>query len=391
MFRKIKGASIFDGQKFLPENIVLVTGKDGVVAEIRNTWENEKDIEDFPGIICPGFVNAHCHIELSHLYNKIPQHTGLVNFVQQVISLRNVDEEEKQAAMQKADLAMYNEGIVAVGDICNTADSIPLKQNSSTWWKNFVELSGFVDAGAEGRMEAGKQILQFFDDGLPQFPATLTPHAPYSVGKKLFSLLNTETQHKIISIHNQESGAENELYKTGSGDFLNLYKNLGIDISNFSAPGKNSFQFWVNEFTENQKIISVHNSFTNEEDLEILDEALKKRISFCLCPNANLYIENKLPLVKLFRKTNQHICLGTDSLASNTTLSIVEEMKTISINFQDIPLEEILRWATLNGAESLGIAEQFGSFSPGKKPGIVCLKNSDNNHLTAEAFAERIL
>ena len=378
MNRKIKADNIFTGREFTGPGHVLVLDELGRIVEIAADAAAGGEAEIYPGIICPGFVNAHCHIELSHLKNKIPQHTGLVDFVQDVMKQRPATSKEKEGAMEQAAEELYNSGTVAVGDICNTTDSILLKQGSKLYWHNFIEVSGFVNAGAEKRFEDGIDILKDFkaieSTDQPINRSALSPHAPYSVSKKLFELINEATDNKIISIHNQEAEAENELYKNKSGEFLKLYENFGIDISSFCPTGKSSFQSWLPYFTKGQKIISVHNTFTKTEDLQPSTFNLQpSTLFFCLCPNANLFIENALPPVELLVKNNCKIVLGTDSYASNTALNIYEEIKMIQQYFPLIPLANVLQWATLNGAMALGIDAEYGSFEKGKRPGVVLI------------------
>ncbi len=374
LYRKIKGTDIFDGHSFTGPDHVLVTDRRGVIEAIIPTSEAGEDVEILDGIICPGFVNAHCHIELSHLKNKITQHTGLVDFVQQVMQQRAATIEEKQEAMQQAEEELYSGGTVAVGDICNTVDSVFLKTKSKLHWHNFIEVSGFINAGAQKRFDDGKEVLKMFNLELSTFNNILSPHAPYSVSQKLFELLNDATKGETITIHNQEAAAEDELYKNKSGDFLQLYHNLGLDISEFNNTGKSSLQSWLPYFSAGQKLISVHNTFTKEEDILFAKERDDAAVNFCLCPNANLFIENTLPPVEMLMRHDCNIILGTDSYASNTHLSIFEEVKTIQINFPGISLQTILQWATFNGARALGIENKYGSFEKGKKPGVVLIK-----------------
>lgn len=349
---------------------VLITDADGTIEAIVPIADAGDDIQYFNNILCPGFVNAHCHIELSHLKGKIPERTGLVDFVQQVMKQRTVAEDEKARAMQKAEKEMYDSGIVAVGDICNTSDSCVLKSQSKIRWHNFIEVSGFVDASADKRFAAIKDIHH-------QFPAgnsTLSPHAPYSVSQKLFELINSHTQSKIISIHNQEAQAENELYQNKTGDFLNLYKNLGIDIAGFTPTNKTSLQSWLPYFNRQQSIIAVHNTFASDEDIQFV-KMQNNEAYFCLCTNANLYIENALPPIDLLLKSKCNIVLGTDSLASNHTLNMMDEINVLQKYYPQISFETMLQWATLNGAKALGMDDQLGSFEKGKKPGVVLIKN----------------
>ena len=371
--RKIKGTKIFNGNNFEESNNVLVVTDDGTVITLINEYEAGENVETYVGIICPGFINAHCHIELSHLKNKIPQHTGLVNFVQQVMVGRTATEQEKEDAMLLAETELINSGTVAVGDICNTADSISLKNNSTIYWHNFIEVSGFVDAAASQRFEAAYLISKEFEYST-QKKQIIVPHAPYSVSKTLFKILNEKSQNAVISIHNQECEAEDALYFLKEGGFLELYKNFGINLESFAATGKTSLQSWLPYFNKNQKIISVHNTFISEEDLIFAQHFYnKEKLVFCLCPNANLYIENKLPPLELLMAQNCNIVLGTDSYASNRTLNMFEEIKTISLHFPTIALETILKWATINGAKALEIDNVFGSFEKGKKPGVVLI------------------
>ncbi|MBC7934639.1 MAG: amidohydrolase family protein [Rhizobacter sp.] len=374
MYRKYKPTAIFTGTALLPENRVLVCKNDGTVEAIINEPEAGDDVELLDGLLSPGFINAHCHIELSHFKGIIPEHTGLVNFVGQVMTRREEkNAEEKLAAMQAAQQELWESGTVAVGDICNTTDSFIIKQNSPLYWHNFIEVTGFVDAAAQKRLIDAEQILKQFlqTSSMVNGQASMVPHAPYSVSKALFQLLNDRTANQIITIHNQESTAEDELYKTKSGDFLAFYKNFGIDISSFEPTAKSGLQSWLPYFNNHQKIISVHNSFTSQADIDFA----QNKLSFCLCPNANLYIENVLPPVELLVQNDCNIILGTDSYASNHQLNMMAEIDTIQKNFPLIPLATILQWATLNGAKALGIEKDFGSFEKGKRPGLVLIKD----------------
>jgi aminodeoxyfutalosine deaminase len=373
-YRKIKGNNIFDGYRFVGKEKVLVTQADGTIEAIIDEKDAGENVQIFDGIICPGFVNAHCHIELSHLKNKIPQQTGLVNFILDILKLRSADDEIKQGAMRQAEEELYNSGTVAVGDICNTADSIFLKKDSKLHWHNFIEVSGFGEEIANKRFDDIKNVQQQFSN-IP-INNSLTPHAPYSVSSKLFQLINENSVGKTLSIHNQETFTENEFLQNKTGDFLRLYENLGIDISSFAPTNKSSLQSWLPQLHHAKKIISVHNSFTNEEDILFANNfSSTQEMYFCLCPNANLYIENTLPPVDMLIKNNCNIVLGTDSYASNTQLNIFEEIKTTQKNYSDISLEKILQWATLNGSKALGLDGFLGSFEKGKKAGVVLINN----------------
>ena len=395
LYRKFTADYIFNGHEILQAPAVLITDAAGTVVEIVNAEEAGEDVEVFTGLLTPGFVNAHCHLELSHLKGRVPEGTGLVNFVQQVMSSRAATAEVKQEAMLTAQGEMYEGGIVAVGDICNTPDSIAAKQRSKLLWHNFMEVSGFFDAVADIRLDEITKVYGQFKATKTLQKVSLSPHAPYSVSKKLFQLLNKETKGQIITIHNQECAAENDLYQHKTGGFLALYKNFGIDISAFEPSGKTSMQTWLPYFTNQQSIISVHNSFTDEEDVTFADKHLHnshQQLFYCLCVNANQYIEQKMPPVDLLRRSNCNIILGTDSYASNYQLNILEEIKTIQqqTNYA-VPLPELLQWATINGARALQFDKIIGSFEKGKRPGVVLIEGLHNLQTTLQSVARRLV
>ena len=390
MYRKFAADQIFNGYEWLRDSVIITT-PEGKVVELVKSSEAGDAIQHYEGLLCPGFINAHCHLELSHLKGAIPQHTGLVDFVQQVMGRRGATEALKLEAMLQAAEALYNSGTVAVGDICNTTGSIAVKTNSKLRWRNFIELSGFVEAGAGKRFNDGLLVKAAFDQSLPLMDNTVTPHAPYSVSRALFEMINAATAGKLISIHNQECAAEDELYLSKTGAFLNLYKNFGIDISSFTATGKTSLQSWGPYFDRQQTLLLVHDTFTGKEDMEWL-KANQTTAYYCICIKANQYIENRIPPFELLRNSGAQMVIGTDSYASNTHLNMLEEIKTIQQETAyGIPLQEILTWATLNGAKALDMQEQLGSFEKGKTPGIVLIDAVDGLKLTGDSAARRLI
>jgi cytosine/adenosine deaminase-related metal-dependent hydrolase len=400
LYRKFTANNIFTGDTLLPADHVLITSETGLIQDIVLLQEAGEDVEFFNGIISPGFINAHCHLELSHLKGLIPEQTGLVDFVFKIISERHFAEEEIVTAIEKAEQEMRQNGIVAVGDICNTAHTIPQKKKQQLHYHNFIEAAGFVPASASERFERANTVLAEYLSTINDQSSTVCPHAPYSVSPQLFQLINEHTANDIITIHNQETIAEEEFIKTKTGDFLKLYERLGTDISFFKPTGKSSLQSWWPYMNKNQSAILVHNVTTSAEDIDFVklstfnNPGRRQRESstfFCLCPNANLYITNSLPDVNMLINKGCTIVLGTDSLASNHQLNILEEIKTLQTNFPALPLETMLQWATINGAKALQMSNQLGSFEKGKQPGIVLIEGVENLQLNNNTSAKRVL
>jgi cytosine/adenosine deaminase-related metal-dependent hydrolase len=159
-----------------------------------------------------------------------------------------------------------------------------------------------------------------------------------------------------------------------------MYELMKIDNTHHVPTKKTSLQSYFNKLEKAQNVILVHNTFTKEKDLEYVKLQTtnhKPQTFICLCVNANKYIENVVPPIEMFRKNNCTIVLGTDSLASNWSLNILDEIKTIRKNFPSIPLEEILQWATSNGAKALQLDHELGGFEKGMKPGIVLINEQN--------------
>jgi aminodeoxyfutalosine deaminase len=376
--RKFSATQLFNGYQLL-NDAVLVTDENGTVEAVVPLSEAGDDILFFEGILSPGLINCHCHIELSHLKNVIPPYTGLIEFLCSVVTKRDFAPALVQQEIAKAEQEMYQNGIVAVGDICNTADAVTVKSGSKIRWQSFIEVLSFTDARATENMAHYTNVLQeHLQQLLPPHRSVLTPHAPYSISPKTFELLNEVTAGKIISIHNQEHPAEDELYKTGGGGYLRLFKIFGVDKSPFPVTGKSSLQTYLPHFTNGQSLFLIHNTYMSEEDVLFANDYARKNdlsLVYCLCPNANSYIENKMPPAELFVNNHCHIVLGTDSYSSNWQLSMVKEVAAIREHFPGIALNTVLQWATINGARALRWDDQLGSFEKGKTPGVVLLAN----------------
>ena len=148
-YRKFKADQLFDGHQFHGNHKVLITDESGKVQDIIPSSEAGDEVQSFTGILSPGLINCHCHLELSHLKNVIPPHTGLIEFLCSVVTKRGFDPGVIQQEIAKAEKEMYDNGIVAVGDIGNTADTAAIKSKSKIRWQNFVEVLGFTDEKAD--------------------------------------------------------------------------------------------------------------------------------------------------------------------------------------------------------------------------------------------------
>jgi len=355
---------------------VLEAEDDGTIISITDTGgrlEERGSLEFSNGIIIPGFVNCHSHLELSHLKNKISRGTGLAGFIRQIREIRHTPEDEIISSAITADREMYKNGVVACADICNTDLTFNLKKESKIDYVSLIEVFGIDPDRAEKRMnEAVRVAEQASDLSLRYY---IVPHSVYSVSLSLFEQLRRITSgNKITSLHFMESEDEMVFLGTHSGNIMDSYKASGLAPAVIQT-ARDHLSAVLDEITSSGNLILVHNTFVNKTDIPGLLQ--RKGLFWCLCPGSNIYIENRLPPAALLESEGCMVTIGTDSLASNSDLSIISELKTLQYHFPGLSLEEMIRWATINGAMALCIEDKYGKIEPGKRPGLLLLKDID--------------
>jgi cytosine/adenosine deaminase-related metal-dependent hydrolase len=347
----------------IKEGVLQVNDKGDVIAILeQRKLVPKRNLEVYNGILCPGFVNSHCHLELSHLKGISTKGKGIIDFISNIKQRNNYSKQQINVAIDLAEQQMIKNGIVGVGDVCNTNDTINQKIQNNLRYYNFIEVFGVsnntVDSIILNAIDLRRQFRELNQK------ATITPHAPYSVLPNLMRSItnNLDIKDDLISIHMNESKLENELFEQKKGAFKDWLQELNASDEIWVKRNK-PLDILIELATK--KILLVHNTFANEDEL--------KENYFCTCPKANLYIENTLPDYSLFDSTR--LCVGTDSLASNNSLSILDELKIIQDNSK-FDLNTLLQIASKNGAEILGFTD-LGSFSEGKNPGVNLIQNLD--------------
>lgn len=371
---------------------IITTENDGTIISIENTYGDLREtdsVEFYNGIIVPGFVNCHCHLELSHMKGAIKQESGLGGFIQQVRTTRENSNEMILEAACSADNEMYRNGISLCADICNTSVTFPVKAVSKIRYINLLEVFGIDPEKATRRMD---DINMLSDEarrsGNPYF---LVPHSVYSVSLPLLRLLkDASLKNKVTSIHFAETAAEKMLLEKQTGPLIESYKNAGILPARLEMAADHASAV-LNEITPSGNLILVHNTFAEKELTEKI--RIRKNLYWCLCPNSNKYIENSIPPVEMLMDENCELVAGTDSLASNTSLSILAELITLQESFPSLSITELIKWGTINGAKALGEDDRYGKIEPGKKPGLVLIQNADlvNMKLLKDSFTTRLI
>ena len=373
---------------------VVITDDYGTVQAIEPLEQHDAtSVLHLKGALVPGFVNTHCHLELSHMKGLVDTGTGLIPFIDSVVKYRDFPQEQIDEAIKAADQEMYDEGIVAVGDISNKKDTASVKASSKINYYTFVEMFDFMQSSmTEATIDQYRAVFEAHSD-TDGNKKCYVPHAPYTVSEGLYEWIRNENyQEDTVSIHNQETPDEQSLFIDKTGGFLKFYEGFGFSLDKFEATGSGSIHHAMKYMNAMMKTLFVHNTMTTADDIAAAHD-WNFRTYWSTCANANLYIENRLPDYQAFISQNAKMTIGTDSLTSNWQLSVLEEIKTIMKYKSYVPFETTLEWACKNGAEALGYEDLLGTIEVGKQPGLVHLDVSYNNEKVdvTNAKANRII
>ncbi len=372
--RKIAAPLAFIGGEIIKNVIVELDGEGKIISiekEVSNI-DSHSNTEYHNGMLVAGFVNCHCHLEYSYVKGMIPPGGGLPEFIRSIIEIKiaaKTPESTMISEAQKWDKVMASEGVVAVGDHNNNDYVYGVKEQSQICYKTFVEMYDFDGKSSDETFAIGmERVAEHKRRGLD---ASIVPHANYTMEQRLIGLTGGEKVSDkgikadgILSIHFKESVAmagENELSEV---------------VPNLSA--------------ERDSILLVHSIYASRDDIKTAKAKLGERMCVVVCPMSNLYIENNIADIDMMLEEGVNITIGTDSLSSNTTLSMLEEVKTLVA--RGYSLEQTLGWATQNGANALCIADWAGDLKEGLRPGVVLIDGIDfaSKSLTEASRAKRL-
>jgi len=368
--------------------------EDGTVTAVGVCEDVVSEKRFYDGAIVPGFVNAHCHVELSHLHGKFRKGTGMAGFIDQINELRDWAGPEVKTRLVKEWMdKMWADGVSAMADISNDDSSFPVKATHPMYTRTFLEVFGSEPEMCEGVMKDVTELKAVADKaGIDAAP---TPHSCYTMSPQLLSeSAAAGLADGYVSYHSQESQEEEDLLRTGSGAMYENRKRSGMSTP--PVTGESSLRYFLDRLAAvkpgpyDEHILLVHNVCLSQDDIDAAKKVMNN-VYWAICPLSNIFIHNALPPVSLMRKNGLDIMVGTDSLSSNDDLDIVKELVCLHENFPEVPMNELFVWASRNGARFLAKDDVLGSIAPGRKPGLVYVGSLDENGgLTRESRSERI-
>ena len=347
------------------------------------------------GALVPGFVNSHCHVELSYMWKLFRKGTGMAGFIDQINELRDTrTTAEKQDAIRHWMDEMWERGVSAMADISNCADSFEIKKESPMYTRTFLEVFGTESKDCETVMGNVLKLMKTAENfGLDAAP---TPHACYTMSPELLATSSREgLKSGFLSYHCEESEEEEEMLEKGSGPMWNSRKAAGMSVP--PVTGKSSLLYFLDCLEKvhpapfEEHVMLVHEVCMDQEGIDAVKRVMKHPF-IALCPLSNIFIHNALPPVPLMRRNGLKLTVGTDSLSSNDDYDMVKELYCLQKAFPEVGMNELFTWACRNGAEFLSKESELGSIEAGKAPGIAAVCGLDaEGRLTSGSYSLRIV
>ena len=302
-----------------------------------------------PGLVMPGLVNAHTHLELCGL--EQPGGEGLPHWVRGLMGQRRSQSPADQAAAIALGIASLEaSGTQSVGEVTNSRSTDLALGQSSLSGAVYHEILG-IDP--EDCVEAMAPVQGPAPTG---FHLQAVPHAPYSCSPELLVVaISSRTGPALPTLHLDEDPAERQFLRDGTGPWADVLDFLGRNRAAFEPPGCTPVQY-LERLGLLDKVALVHCTLTRGEDLDLLAE---RGTPVVLCPSSNLHITEMLPDVPGMLSRGIPLALGTDSTASGQSLDVMGEVRILAERFPQVPMEVWLQAATAGGGRVVGVPAEL--------------------------------
>jgi len=327
--------------------------------------------------VLPALVNAHTHLELSHLRDAVPPASAFLDWASGLIAVRRAQSNPRAPEILAAARAGIHEarasGTGLIGDVSNTLATVPLLLEAGMPARVFYELLGFGASDPVGRVRDARALVSATASGGSDLQIGLAPHAPYSVSPGLFSAIRDDLgahPADISSVHLSESPEEVEFIRRGTGGWRELLVALGAWTDEWRAPGVSPVMYLADLGFLDARVLVVHGVQCSVEDLSRL-RALGTTV--VACPRSNQYVGVGDPPLEAFYTTGVSVAFGTDSLASVADLNMFQELAAARRLAPGVSARTLIESATLLGARALGFGDEFGSIEAGKRGALIAV------------------
>jgi cytosine/adenosine deaminase-related metal-dependent hydrolase len=334
--------------------------------------------------ILPALVNAHTHLELSYLHERVPPGTSFVQWARTLMALRreypDPSAQEIVSHARDAIEMARRSGTGLLGDISNTLVTLPLLREAGMAAQVFHELLGFNVAEPDARVGAAVEAIDAIGAAHPDVRVALAAHAPYSVSPAMFRAIRAAVDAQAVpltSVHLGESPEEVEFLRHGTGAFRTLLQELDVWTPDWEPPGVSPVTYLSHLGFLGPDALVVHGVQFDGADLSHLT-ALGTILA--ACPRSNVHVGVGSPPLEAFFAMGVRVAFGTDSLASVPDLNLFSELREARRIAPRVPARRLLESATLTGARALGFGEEFGSVDVGKRAALIAVHVPEGVH-----------
>lgn len=362
----------------LADGAIVLDDRDTILAvgEARDVFVDSRHAllptERIHGVVLPGLVNAHVHVELSALRGRVEGGRGFVPWVKGLIAARAAVDELAAEGIEDAVRALRASGTVAVGEVTNGLGAVRALARARIGGVAFHEVFSIDEGRARARIAAMAEERTAL--GWPEsFGYAVAPHTLYTLGAEVVRdiVQSARTSGVVTSLHLAEHPGERRALEQGEGPVIEwLSAQLGIDAAALSWPRLAPIAAADALGALGPHVVLVHLTDARPDEIALVRDRGARVV---LCPRSNLHIESSLPPLLELRRERVPLALGTDSLASNASLDVLAEAKELGVRFPAVPANELVSMATLGGARALGMS-QLGTVGEGLRPGLVAVE-----------------
>jgi len=331
---------------------------------------NQSEIHDLGNVVLmPGLVNAHCHLDYTLFHRKLPKDVPFSEWILEIVRLKKrVTPAQYIKSIQTGAFQALRTGTTSMVNIESFPELIPRVKlpQIRMWWA--LEL---IDRNVGNDRTLLQEVIKVYSKTKnPLWTLALSPHAPYTATAKMFRMCAELSLKKglLFTTHLAESKEELEMFLYQTGFFYGITTDQGGNSVNLK--GRYPLETLSKDKMLPRRALLAHMNFTTKQDVRIMQKA---RHSIVHCPRCHAYFNrSKFPYAK-FKEAGINVCLGTDSLASNDSLNMFEEMQTFARTHPRLAADEILAMTTHNAAIALNKPGQLGVLKKGAFADMIAL------------------
>ncbi len=324
-------------------------------------------------IILPGFINAHTHLELSYLEGKVPYDGDFIQWVKSVISNRFISDMDRTVSIQQGCKRCIAGGATTIADISHDNFARNVLADISVRSVCFAECFGMTE-NVEYASDMLDSIVKASVSDNDLLKTGISPHAPYSASEDVYHLADryAKKYDYALTTHLAETKDELEFLVTGQGPWRRQLIDMNKWDGSFKIPGKSPVEYFLSMDHLGLDYLLAHLNYVSDRDIQLL---ARTSHSVVFCPGSHAFFGHKDHRFMDMLDSGINVCLGTDSLASNDTLSILDEVRRIYNHYPSMKgrADDIFKMATLNGAKALGLLDVTGSLEPGKAADLIVI------------------